>query len=941
MGKSNTESGQDPLIGRTFGSYEILSEVASGGMGTVYRAQHIKLAKVVAVKVLSANMQAVEEYVMRFEREAQLAARLEHPNIVRIYDYGNEDDVIYLVMQFVEGESLAERMKREQRLPLLESMHITREIAKGLDIAHENNLVHRDIKPDNILISKRGEIMITDFGLVKMESEQDGPRSVPIDVVDNSISAELTVAGSFMGTPYYMSPEQCQGLPDIDGRADLYSLGLILYALVTGRAPAEGSNALMIMQNRILNKPIPAIEHNPKIGRPLNDLIMHLLEREPDQRLPTARVLVQRLNGLFPVYAPKKKYNRPRRAPTSPENARPVTGPTGSQGIAAPVTAMQATPKAPRPPIPILGRQPTPPRPPASRPPAAPALAPVSFDGRVINPIKNVDSVELNFSDYADQQGLALDNKPQSPQPVFIQGKVTRQAAPSDPELGSLQPLPANVSMAPTPMTPDYSSMAPAPSLPDPIHSSPAPAELTSLAAPFPEAKEKVKAPVFLIILLMLTVIGGAAVVLYENSKSSELSFIELTKLPEWTNKRELKITGLVSRGAINILVGTKESKTDQSGRFQQTIQLRSGLNEIVVEAYDKIGSSVKKTLSTKFDDLPPKFIIENDYKGRVTLDEERLLIGSIKDKNPAELIIDGKTIAFDKNGRFQFQLDKESDYWELRIILTDKAGNKSERSFRVISRAKIEFKKLTKLPRWTKTKTWRISGQSSRKAKSLELNEKLMAIDDKGRFQFDLTLSDGPNNYLLVLNAEDGGRKVHKIVIGYDNQKPSLKVDNERLPGKIFLPEDNSLRGRVKDLSLDQIKINGQSVSFKKSGEFAHAVAFEKSKRKSVTVSMKDLVGNEKQQTFQVFSGKHLVWIKKPVIPTTTKQKTLLIEGTLNLKPYIVTIGSKSARSDPLGNFKLEVELPDKSNQLKLKVKAKNGASLEETYSVQCEAKK
>ncbi|MDF1667659.1 MAG: serine/threonine-protein kinase, partial [Planctomycetota bacterium] len=127
MGKPTDNLEPDPLIGREFGSYEILSKIATGGMGTVYRAQHIKLAKIVAIKVLAGNMAAVEEYVLRFEREAQLAARLEHPNIVRIYDYGTDGELIYLVMQFVEGESLAARMKRDKKLPLLEAMHITRE----------------------------------------------------------------------------------------------------------------------------------------------------------------------------------------------------------------------------------------------------------------------------------------------------------------------------------------------------------------------------------------------------------------------------------------------------------------------------------------------------------------------------------------------------------------------------------------------------------------------------------------------------------------------------------------------------------------------------------------------------------------------------------------------------------------------------------------------
>jgi serine/threonine protein kinase len=219
-------------------------------------------------------------------------------------------------MQFVEGESLADKMERRGRFPLKEAIHIVKEVAKGLDIAHESGLVHRDIKPDNILISNRGEVMITDFGLVKRDD--DNEKSSPISsVIDPNMSAGLTLGGSILGTPIYMAPEQCQGLPDIDGRADIYSLGLILYALVTGQLPVIGDTAMQIMQNRLIYPPKPPIEVNPAIGPALNGMILHMLELDPAQRLAPARRVIEVIDRIGaqllaprPAQAPARSAHR-------------------------------------------------------------------------------------------------------------------------------------------------------------------------------------------------------------------------------------------------------------------------------------------------------------------------------------------------------------------------------------------------------------------------------------------------------------------------------------------------------------------------------------------------------------------------------------------------------------------------------------------------------
>jgi serine/threonine protein kinase len=210
---------EDPLLGARLGPVEVRERLGAGGMGAVYRARHVMLDKEVAVKVMLADAGLDPDAIQRFQREAQLAARLEHPNIVATTDFGAEGARLYIVMRLVRGEGLDRRIRREGRLALGEALRIARGVASGLSYAHSQGLVHRDIKPANILLSETGEVLISDFGLARGNREGE---------------AGLTVSGAIMGTPAYMAPEQCEGRSDVDGRADFFALGLILYQMLSG-----------------------------------------------------------------------------------------------------------------------------------------------------------------------------------------------------------------------------------------------------------------------------------------------------------------------------------------------------------------------------------------------------------------------------------------------------------------------------------------------------------------------------------------------------------------------------------------------------------------------------------------------------------------------------------------------------------------------------------
>lgn len=222
------------VVGEQVGGYKITAKVGQGGMATVYRAYHEALDRYVAIKVLHPLYSGDESFLRRFEREARLVARLEHPNIVPIYDFAYHNEHPYLVMRYVEGQTLKERQHRGD-FSQSEIRAIVSAIASGLDYAHSQGVLHRDIKPSNILLTPEGGVYITDFGLARMA--QAGTSTMSQDMM--------------LGTPQYISPEQARGDVELDGRTDLYSLGIVLYEMVTGRVPFKSDTPYSIIHDHI------------------------------------------------------------------------------------------------------------------------------------------------------------------------------------------------------------------------------------------------------------------------------------------------------------------------------------------------------------------------------------------------------------------------------------------------------------------------------------------------------------------------------------------------------------------------------------------------------------------------------------------------------------------------------------------------------------------
>ncbi|HWH50979.1 MAG TPA: serine/threonine-protein kinase, partial [Gemmatimonadaceae bacterium] len=220
-------------------AYQVEREIGRGGMAIVFRGRDTRLKRGVAVKLLPPELAFRDDIRSRFLREAEMAARLSHPNIVPIYSVDERDGLVYFVMGLVEGESVGDRIRRTGPLPVAEARRILREVADALAYAHTHGVVHRDIKPDNVLLDgASGRAMVTDFGIARAATEEEG-------------GTRLTATGTAIGTPAYMSPEQCAGDRGIDGRSDLYSLGAVAYQMLTGDPPFAGTSTPAVMVKHV------------------------------------------------------------------------------------------------------------------------------------------------------------------------------------------------------------------------------------------------------------------------------------------------------------------------------------------------------------------------------------------------------------------------------------------------------------------------------------------------------------------------------------------------------------------------------------------------------------------------------------------------------------------------------------------------------------------
>jgi len=306
-------------VPRELGSFELIEKVGQGGMGSVFKARQKELDRVVALKILSPRLARDKGFVERFLREARSAGRLSHPNIVGAIDVGESEGFFYFAMEYVDGETLGQRLAREGRLPEAQALAITTEVARALDHAHSKGLIHRDIKPDNIMLTKEGRVRVTDFGLAKALGGDDPGASD---------------AERFLGTPAYVAPEQIRSEPSIDCRADIFSLGVTLFQMLTGELPFKGAHPMAVAAS-VMADPLPPLRKlAPEVSPVTGRILERMAAKRREDRYATPAELIAALESAAaaprPAARPAARPGPPRRAP-----ARPRSSPTALYVAAA------------------------------------------------------------------------------------------------------------------------------------------------------------------------------------------------------------------------------------------------------------------------------------------------------------------------------------------------------------------------------------------------------------------------------------------------------------------------------------------------------------------------------------------------------------------------------------------------------------------------------
>jgi tRNA A-37 threonylcarbamoyl transferase component Bud32 len=271
------------MIGELIGGrYELEELVGTGGMSSVYRARDTVLERRVALKVLHEHFSADPEYVERFRREARAIARLNHPNIVTVIDRGEFGNRQFIIFEHIPGENLKEVVEREGRLPVAQALALTHQVARGLAFAHQHGVVHRDVKPQNVLLDESGTAKVTDFGIARS--------------LDPGV--ELTQTGTLLGTSDYIAPEQASGQP-VDARSDQYSLGVLLYELLTGEVPYP-ADSFMAVAMRHLRDPVPSVrEHRPEVPDRVDEIVAMAMAKRPEDRFPSTEAMMAAIEAAL------------------------------------------------------------------------------------------------------------------------------------------------------------------------------------------------------------------------------------------------------------------------------------------------------------------------------------------------------------------------------------------------------------------------------------------------------------------------------------------------------------------------------------------------------------------------------------------------------------------------------------------------------------------
>lgn len=442
-------------IGSTIGDYQVVGILGAGGMGKVYKVRNVISDRIEAMKVLLPDLANAPDLADRFLREIKVQASMEHPNIAALHTAVRVDNQLLMLMEFVEGVTLEHRLK-EGPLPIGDAVDYVRQVLSALDYAHQRGVIHRDIKPANMIVTPGGVVKLMDFGIAKAATDH-----------------RLTQTGTTLGSLYYMSPEQIQGAASLDARSDLYSVGVTLYELTTGKRPFDGDSQFAIMSAHLEKTPVPPITLDPRLPQLFNDVVLMSVSKDPGQRFQTAGAFRNALGNVVPSAAPAPVQAAAAAAPgtvpipapqplSAARSAQPNAAPKGKRGlwmalgavaaVAAVVAVIQFAPwkgstASPAADVPVVQSTP-PPEAQQALPPAMeqPVVAPPAVAVQQTTPSlptrpqKQTATAAPARSAQVSQQVPAIQAQQQAAAPVTQAPPIQQAAPPAAPQQRTAEP---------------------------------------------------------------------------------------------------------------------------------------------------------------------------------------------------------------------------------------------------------------------------------------------------------------------------------------------------------------------------------------------------------------------------------------------------------------------------------------------------------------------
>lgn len=931
---------QDPMVGQLIGGkFQIESVLGKGGMGVVYKAKHKLLGDLFAIKLLLPKFAQDQEFRSRFLREAKVMQSFKHEAAVTLREFGQHQGSLYMALDYVPGVTLAELLRQEGPFDEARTLAIARQVLPCLQEAHGSGLVHRDLKPQNLLIEKtadgRDVARVLDFGIAKVVD----------DAKAAAMQENLTGTGVTLGTPHYMSPEQDAGDP-LDGRSDLYSFACVLYEMLTGRRPIEAQTIQKLRYKIQFESPAKLAEHCPHklsehVVSAINSGLAKKREERPDSAVDFLDMLLGKLQApavtpaqenaeLAPtaIDLPGTRYDGTAQNPVQPLPVAPGRGRAVVvlvlllliAVIGAAVVFLTST-KGPIRFLDLPDVELTKDSAPTLRGRLNQGGVSVSIPGTTAKAISAEDGrFEIKVPLREGRNVLSFELLAENGQRDLKNIEITLDSQPPDIDfldLGNLDRVPLSEFQSVRGRVTDKHSFELSVRRPGQEQFEPLSADAKGrFEISLESSKQAAK-----YVVMAKDSLGN------ENSRSFVVVPALTLSLPRteiWSSTDSVTLTGSTGYGPVTVYGGPVQVNSNDKGEFRVDVKLDQQALEFDLIA-EADGQKQTATIALYLDADAPEFVLAGKtVKNEYFVDPGRDLLGKIVERSIKSFTINGEPVSVKVGGRFEYSTKKHKEGDKLKLVAIDKAGNKTEQM--VLVSAQVVLEELAELKKVTNAQTLVLKGRVNQAKARVTVNAgEAVLTDEQGGFAVTVKLNDGENVLNVLVEGDNGSRDSRNLPVVLDRERPELTLDGVSRDNSLKVPEHGLLRGQVKDRFGATLTIQGKAVKLQANGRFEWSVDALTGPTK-VEIVATDRAGNQRKRQIKVFPPILLKAVKG--LKDWIRESSLSLTVTLNYGPaWIVVEDARSSKAVvekqcDAATATIAVPLNEGKNDLVLRVK-------------------